>query len=58
MAVSTDPFDIESLSKVPASWVQVLDTAHVFGWLRPMNEFAQLAFHLLVPKVTVEDKCY
>ena len=48
MADSTDPFHTESLSEVPASWFQDPNTARVFGWLRPLNELAQVAFHQLI----------
>ena len=54
MADSSDPFESSGLlesdttSSIPDSWEQDSNTETVFAWLRPMNEFARHAFHLLV----------
>ena len=48
MADSSDPFGSSTVSFLPDSWEQDPNTENVFAWLRPMNEFAQHAFHLLV----------
>lgn len=51
MVDSADPFEVDTLSNLPASWEQISNTDNVFGWLRPMNEFARHAFHLVVDKM-------
>ena len=48
MADSSDPFESNMDSSIPDSWEQESNTEIVFAWLRPMNEFARHAFHLLV----------
>ena len=48
MPDSSDPFETNTISSIPDSWEQDSNTEAVFAWLRPMNEFARHAFHLLV----------
>lgn len=48
MANSADPFQVNTVSSIPASWNQDYNAISVFGWLRPTNEFARHAFHLVV----------
>lgn len=51
MVDSPGLFEVNTLSTIPASWEQDLNTENVFGWLRPSNEFARQAFHLVVDKM-------
>ena len=48
MADSSNPLEPTTVSPIPDSWKQESDTENVFAWLRPLNEFARHAFHLLV----------
>ena len=48
MADPSNPFESSTISCIPDSWEQESDTDNVFAWLRPMNDFARVAFHQLV----------
>ncbi|KAF6227648.1 hypothetical protein HO173_012088 [Letharia columbiana] len=48
MADPASSFEVDTVPVIPASWTQNSNTDNVFGWLRPMNEFARNAFHLVV----------
>ena len=44
-------FEMSIDPTLPASWEQDPSKDTVFAWLRPMNEFARSAFHLVVDKM-------
>ena len=48
MADSSNPFESNTIFSIPDSWEQESNAETVFAWLRPTNDFARHAFHLLV----------
>ena len=51
MAELADPFGMSIDQTLPASWEQDPSIENVFAWLRPINEHARHAFHLVVDKM-------
>ena len=48
MADPPNPFESSTIASIPDSWEQESNVDNVFAWLRPMNDFARVAFHQLV----------